>query len=66
MEENRQQAEKLKLKEKADELSNAAPKSKKPRKKVFIEDTILQFDREYVPGHDSLSEEEDVYLVPQV
>lgn len=69
MEENRKEAEKLKLKEKAIEFFGAEKSKKKPTK-IFVEDRSdleLPFpDRAYDSGHDSVSEEERVYVVPRV
>lgn len=66
MEENRREAEKLKLKEKANELV-AGGKSKTRAKKPVLEDfSDLEFDRAYVSGHDSISEEQEEHFIPKV
>lgn len=65
VEEVRKEAERLKLKEKAADLAEAANLKKNKRKKVVEvwSDLELNFDRPYVSGHDSLSEEEDVHVI---
>ena len=65
MEENRKQADILKLKEKAAELTTAA---KPKRKKICIEEewSDMELDRDYVSGHDSVSYEEEIHFIPKV
>lgn len=58
MEENKNQMEKLGLRKLADDLTTSKSKGKN-----IVEDQAdlsnLEFDRDYVPGHDSVDDEED-------
>ncbi|KAK1373229.1 hypothetical protein POM88_029422 [Heracleum sosnowskyi] len=65
MEENQKEIERLKLEHKAAELAKG--KSKTKAKNVVVaewsSDMELEFDRPYVSGHDSLSEEEIMHVI---
>lgn len=68
MEENHKEIERLKLKQKAAELVEVGKSKSKAKKIVVAEwsDMELEFDRAYVSGHDSLSEEEVVHVIRKV
>lgn len=66
MEANAKEADKYKLKEKAYEFFTAGKSTKKAKKTVTDPWSEAEFDRAYVSGHDSLSEEEAEHVIPQV
>ncbi|XP_074341832.1 uncharacterized protein LOC141679226 [Apium graveolens] len=65
MEANAKEADKYKLKEKANEFFTAGKSTKKAKKTVTDHWSEAEFDRAYISGHDSLSEEEAEHVIPQ-